>query len=146
MRYEKDTLDYEDIIHLPHPTSKNHPRMSLLDRAAQFSPFSALTGHEEAIEETARLTEVQLELDEDTKALLNERLQQIRENLIKVREELEGPLKVRITYFLPDERKSGGEYVSCSGFVKKIDDYGCVLVIEEGAVIPIWRIKEIELV
>ena len=70
--------EYEDIINLPHPTSSRHPRMSLYDRAAQFSPFAALTGHDEAVKETARLTDKKIELDDDTKAKLNEKLQIIQ--------------------------------------------------------------------
>lgn len=139
----KDSQKYDDIINLPHPTSKKHPRMSLHDRAAQFSPFAALTGHEEAIEETARLTDVQLELDEDTKVLLNEKLQIIRENLQKAKDDPGILVWATITYFLPDERKSGGEYVTVSGSVKKIDEYANVVVMENGIYIPVERISGI---
>lgn len=108
--------EYDDIIHLPHHVSKKHPQMSMEDRAAQFSPFAALTGYDAAIAETARLTNQRVELDEYERQALNEKLQVISEHL------KEHP-KVTITYFLPDARKDGGEYVTVTGNVKKIDDY-----------------------
>ena len=92
---------YGDIINLPHPTSLNHPRMSLHDRAAQFSPFAALTGHHTAIAETGRLTDQRIELDESEIARVDAALQHLQELLP------ERPT-VSITYFVPDERKSGG--------------------------------------
>ena len=107
---EKDEHRYDDIIDLPHHTSKKHPRMPLLDRAAQFAPFAALTGHEAAIKETARLTEEEIELDENRKELLDLRLQQLQECLA------EQPM-VTVTYFKPDEKKAGGAYVSVTGVV-----------------------------
>ena len=100
-----DTHKYDDIINLPHPVSKTHPRMSLHDRAAQFSAFAALTGHDAAIKETARLTDERWEIAEDTKEQLNETLQQIAENIDK-------DITVTFTYFVPDLRKSGGAYVT----------------------------------
>ena len=94
---------YDDIINLPHPTSQNHPRMSLHDRAAQFSPFAALTGHHAAIAETGRLTDQRIELDESEIARVDAALQHLQELLP------ERPT-VSITYFVPDERKNGGSY------------------------------------
>ncbi len=130
-----DAHRYDDIINLPHPTSVNHPRMSLYDRAAQFSPFAALTGHDAAIKETARLTEHKIELSEDTISRLNEKLQIVSDHL---------ETEVTITYFVPDERKSGGAYVSHTGTVRKIDDYEHTLVMTDKTVIPIEQISEIE--
>lgn len=132
---DKDTHRYDDIINLPHPTSANHPRMSLYDRAAQFSPFAALTGHDAAIKETARLTEQKIELSEDTISRLNEKLQIVADHL---------ETEVTITYFVPDERKSGGAYVSYTGIVRRIDDYEHTLIMTDKTVIPIEQISEIE--
>lgn len=127
---------YDDIIDLPHPTSKKHPRMPLYNRAAQFSPFAALTGHEAAVEETARLTESWQEISEDQAARLNEKLQQISENIAC-------HPQVTITYFVPDQKKAGGRYASCSGRVKKINAYEGLLLMEDQTVIDIHQISEI---
>lgn len=137
MKREKYNDKYEDIIHLPHPTSQNHPRMSLYDRAAQFSPFAALTGHEAAIRETARLTDEKRELDEDAISRLNERLHLIRENI-------GSELVVTITYFVPDDKKAGGAYLSHSGVVKRIDAYERAVIMTDKTVIPIEQISDIE--
>lgn len=137
MSKEKDTHRYDDIINLPHHTSTKHPRMSLYDRAEQFSPFAALTGHDEAIKETARLTDEKAELDEDTKAMLNEKLQNIRENP-------NTDIAVTFTYFVPDENKSGGTYISHTGSVKRIDEYQHTVIMKDKTVIPIEQIREIE--
>lgn len=137
MDEKKEFHKYDDIINLPHPVSKTHPRMSLHDRAAQFSAFAALTGHEEAVMETARLTEERQILTEDAIAKLNEQLQLIRENLDKKWE-------VVITYFIPDAKKSGGAYISHSGIVKKMDVYTHTIVMEDGTVIPMEEILEME--
>ena len=99
---------YDDIIELPHPTSQNHPRMSLYDRAAQFSPFAALTGHHAAIAETGRLTDRRIELDESEIARVDAELQHLQELL-------PGRPTVSITYFAPDERKNGGSYQTVTG-------------------------------
>lgn len=132
-----DEHKYDDIIHLPHPVSARHPQMPLYDRAAQFSPFAALTGHEAAIKETARLTEERMELDESAKEMLDERLQMIRENLSRKPE-------VTFTYFKPDERKSGGAYLTVTGRVKKIDGYEHRILLEDGTVIEIEELAGIE--
>lgn len=128
---------YADIINLSHHVSSKHPQMSISDRAAQFSPFAALTGHEEAIKETARLTEERIELDEDRKSRLNEKLQIILGNNEKYPE-------VSIIYFLPDAKKTGGSYVSYTGRLKKIDEYEKVLVMTDGVRIKIDQIYEIK--
>lgn len=133
----KNTHQYDDIINLPHHRSKTRPHMSLEDRAAQFSPFAALTGHDAAIEETARLTDRKIELDEDAKARLNEKLQYIVENLGT-------DMEVVITYFVPDERKSGGEYVTKRGRVKRIDENEGIVIMEDRERIKIEEICEID--
>ena len=128
---------YEDIINLPHPTSWGHPRMPLKDRAAQFAPFAALTGHEAAIKETTRLTDEKEILSDEVIAILNEKLNIIAENLGTDQ-------TVQITYFVPDEKKAGGAYVTYSGIVKKIDLYEHMLIMTDGTGIPIGQISEIE--
>ena len=106
---------YDDIINLPHPTSTKHPRMPMSDRAAIFSPFAALTGHAAAIQETARLTDQRMELDEDTRAIMDLK-QQILADRIAERPE------VSVVWFRPDEKKDGGKYVTTVGQLKKVDD------------------------
>lgn len=128
---------YDDIINLPHPTSKKHPRMSLYARAAQFSPFAALTGHEAAIKETARRTDEKLMLSDEVIAELNEKLKLIAETI--------GTQQVvRITYFVPDNKKAGGAYISHAGYVKRIDKYEHTVVMEDKTVIPSEQISDIE--
>lgn len=129
--------NYDDIINLPHPVSAKHPRMSAEDRAAQFSPFAALTGHEAAIAETARLTDTKPILDESRKTELNDRLQIILEH-ISLKPE------TTITYFVPDAGKAGGSYHQAIGIVKKFNETEHTVVMENGTVIPINDILEIE--
>ena len=128
---------YDDIIHLPHPVSTKHARMSRLDRAAQFSPFAALTGFDATIAETGRLTDESIELDESRKEVLNARLQY----LMSVISRQPG---VRITYFREDERKAGGAYVTVSGQVKKVDAYDHAIVLTDGTVIPMEVVRDLE--
>lgn len=130
------TNPYDDIINLPHHQSATHPHMSAYDRAAQFSPFAALTGYEDAVAETARLTDKNVELDEYGKADLNERLNMIQETFGEQPE-------VSITYFLPDKKKSGGAYVTVTGGVKKIDEYEHIVVMLDATKIPIDDIAKI---
>ena len=133
----KPTHKYDDIINLPRPVSKKRSPMSNYDRAAQFSPFAALTGYDAVIAETGRLTDTQIELDEGGKALLDEKLQTIREHL-------EEHPAVKLTVFSPDSWKSGGAYEEVTGNVKKIDPVTRCLVLTSGEVIPIDRIYGIE--
>lgn len=135
MSYE-DEHKYDDIINLPHHVSDKHPRMPLIDRAAQFSSFAALTGHDDAIEETARLTDKKIELDENTKEILDMRLMMIREHIA------EKP-KVTFTYFEPDDKKSGGAYVDVTGIVKKINDLEHKIILYDGIEILIDNIIDI---
>lgn len=128
---------YEDIIHLPHHQSAKRPHMSNYDRAAQFSPFAALTGYDAAVKESARLTEDKLELDDDTRAELDEKLQIILKNISS------NP-KVTVTYFRPDEKKNGGTYVTVTGCVKKIDTYRHELVMTDKSAIPTKQISKME--
>lgn len=128
--------NYDDIIQLPHHVSKTRLPMSMSDRAAQFSPFAALTGYDAAIEETGRLTENRITLDENEIEILNAKLQTIEE-------QLDNEPVVIITYFQPDKRKSGGAYVTTTGVVKKIDSYEQVIVLTSGLRIPITEIIQI---
>lgn len=121
---------YDDIIDLPHPTSQNHPRMSLHDRAAQFSPFAALTGHHAAITETGRLTDRRMELDEYEMARVDAELQHLQELL-------PGRPTASITYFVPDERKNGGSYQTVTGEVKRIDAVNGMIQMADRQLIPI---------
>lgn len=131
------TNPYLDIINLPHHRSATHPQMSPHDRAAQFSPFAALTGYGDAVTETARLTDAKIDLDEYDKAALNEQLNLIQDTLDEQPE-------VSITYFLPDKKKSGGAYITISGSVKKIDAYEHIVVMLDAKRIPIDDISEIK--
>lgn len=131
-------MSYEDIIHLPHHVSTKHPQMALIDRAAQFSPFAALTGHGAAIQETARLTDKRIELDENQKEQLDFQMQILQQKLS------EQP-QIIVTYFCPDEKKSGGAYKNTSGIVKKIDSYQQEIVLLDGRHIPISDIYELEI-
>lgn len=128
---------YDKIINLPHHVSSTRPHMSMIDRAAQFSPFAALTGYDAAVKETARLTEQQIELDEYEKAALDQRILLLQEHLKELPE-------VTITHFVPDEHKDGGKYVSITEAVKKIDTYEKQIVLVDKSKIPIENILSIE--
>lgn len=128
---------YQEIIALPHHVSKTHPQMLMSDRAAQFSPFAALTGYNSAIRETGRLTEERIELDEEALMALNMRYQLLIDSL------KESP-EVRITYFKPDEQKSGGAYLTITGVVKKVDDYKRLITMQDGMIIPLDDVLMIE--
>lgn len=131
-----DEHKYDDIIHLPRPVSTRHPKMSLLNRAAQFSPFAALTGLEDAIRETARLTDSFIELDENAKEQLDKQLQLIGKHLGQKPE-------CEIVYFQPDPKKGGGTYVTVHGRIKKIDEYARQIIFTDGTAFPIEHIFSI---
>ena len=131
--------DYDDIIGLPHPEPKIRPRMSIHDRAAQFSPFTALTGHSAAIAETGRLTESRVILDEYEMARVDHELR-------KVQELLSQQPMVSITYFVPDERKSGGAYQTVTGTVKRVDAVNGVLLLRDRRTIPIADIFDVTII
>ena len=128
--------NYEDIINLPHHTSKKHPRMSLEARSAQFAPFAALTGYDEVLIETARLTNERIEIDETIKVIIDSKLQIIKEHIKEM------PL-ITFMYFVPDSKKDGGKYVTVTGNVKKIDEYRNGIVLENKTEIPIDEIIDI---
>ncbi len=128
---------YKDIINLPHPDSKTRPRMTIYNRAAQFSPFAALTGYEEAVKETARYTNEKAELSEYQIATLNDKLN------IALEKKSSTPL-LSITYFKPDIRKQGGEYITLTGVIRKIDEINHSLLLEDGVEIPLNLIYDIK--
>ena len=128
---------YDDMIDLPHPTSKKHPRMSIRDRAAIFSPFAALSGHGAAIAETARLTDRRMELDEDTKAELDQRQAVLLEH---IKEQPE----VTVTWFQPDDWKDGGAYLTVTGRLKKIDEVERILSLQDVTSIPLEDVVGLE--
>lgn len=126
---------YKDIIDMPHHVSEKHPRMARLDRAAQFAPYSALSGYEDAVEETARLTDRQVELDEYEKEKINATLISL----------LSSPpdTRVSITHFRPDKKKNGGAYITVTGEVGKIDEVKREITLIGGKPIRIDRIVDI---
>ena len=129
---------YDDIIDLPHPTSERHPRMPMVNRAAQFSPFAALTGYDAAVKETARLTDAKIELTEEEKSILDAKLQLLADRIA-------GQPTVEFTYFKPDGKKAGGAYLTVSGIVKKIDGFTGEIVLTDGQRIPIEDILDIHI-
>lgn len=128
--------NYDDIINLPHHQSETRPHMSMRDRAAQFSPFRAVSGHADAVEETARLTENRVELDEDELAVLDRKLK-------KLQAHLNDKPEAEITYFVPDERKSGGACLTVAGVISRIDAQKRVLMMDSGKCIPLDDIVSI---
>ena len=132
----KETHKYDDIIHLNRPRSGRRVRMSNYDRAAQFSPFAALTGFDAAIAETGRLTDHRIELDEGGK-------QQLDEQMHKLMEVIHTQPEAEILWFQYDERKAGGSYISTTGQVKKIDSYNSKILLTDGRTIPLGEVFSI---
>ena len=130
---------YDDIINLPHHVSPTRQRMSMHDRAAQFAPGAALVGYDEVVAETARLTETRPELDEQEQRAINERLAFIADHIHEHPE-------VRIKYFVPDERKSGGAIVEVSGQVKRISNADATIVLTDGCKIRLSDIVDLSIV
>lgn len=128
---------YKDIINLPHKQSSKRPHMSLLDRAAQFAPFAALVGYDDAIKETGRLTDDRIELSEENLATLNSRYQILVDHLDEEPE-------VTITYFVPDIYKTGGSYITKTGVVKKLDAYERLITMTDGAKIQMDDVLTLE--
>ena len=126
--------EYDDIIDLPRPKSKHEP-MPMSDRAAQFSPFAALTGYGDAIDETARLTDARVELSDEERAELDYKQQYLST--------LDSPM-VTVTYFVPDSRKSGGTYVTHTGVLKRVDEVERMVVFEDGLRVPLDEVMDIK--
>lgn len=132
-----EKFPYEDIVDLPPHISKKHPQPTMLERAARFAPFAAITGYEEMVLEEARVTDERVELDEGTLSLLNEKLNMIQEFLDEEPE-------IKILYFEPDKMKSGGAYVTATGVVKRIDEYEQLVIMTDGTKIRIGDIYGLE--
>lgn len=128
---------YSDIIDLPHHVSTKHPQMSMIARAAQFSPFAAIDGHHEGVDEVARETEEFLELDESVKSVLNDKLNFLAQSL-DLRPE------ISITYFKPDEKKSGGAYCVVKGVIRKIKEYERLILLDDNTAVPIDMVFGLE--
>ncbi len=133
MKYDHQ---YDDIINMEHHKSKNHPPMSLYARSAQFAPFAALVGYEEAVKETAREVSKKIELDDESKSVLDAKIQILLEQI------KEKP-KVTFTYFIPDQVKVGGSYTKVTGIIKKIDEYNQIIILEDETEIPIDDVLDI---
>ena len=132
-----ERFPYEDIVDLPHHVSRKHPQPTMADRAARFAPFAAITGYEEMVLEEARVTDERIEMDESSKAALNEKLNMILEFIDEQPE-------VSITYFEPDKRKAGGAYVTVTGTVKRIDEYEHLVIMTDGKKINIDEIYNLQ--
>lgn len=128
---------YDDILNMPHHVSITRPHISMHDRAAQFSPFAALTGYDDTVRETARLTDEKLELTADRTTDLNQKIAFLKEHADERPE-------ITVEYFIPDEKKSGGKYVTLSGKFRRIDEYNHNMVFTSGEEIPLNDIFEID--
>ena len=133
--------NYDDIIHLPHHVSRRHKPMSLEMGAAQFAPFAALTGHDEIIDETARLTDSLVDLDGDATATLDQKLSQLQALLTSNTT----PATITITHFVPDSLKAGGQYMTQAATIRRIDDINKQLILADRSAIPIRYIIDISL-
>ena len=129
--------EYKDIINLPHHVSSKRPQMPMLDRAAQFSPFASLTGYDDAIHETGRLTDEKIDLSEEEKEALDRKQQILMERLC------DHPA-LTVTYFVPDAKQSGGAYVTKSGSLKTIDKFERWILLTDGTKIPLDDVADIE--
>lgn len=127
---------YEDIINLQHHVSTKHPHMSLEERSAQFAPFSALTGYEDCVEEAARLTDDRIDIGEDAREILNKKIA----NIIKI---IDKKQKIKVTYFIPDDKKSGGKYTTIEKKIKNIDQINQELILINGPKIKLHDIIDI---
>lgn len=130
---------YNDIINLPHHVSKKYPQMSIEARSAQFAPFAALTGYDEEVKETGRLTNNKIEINDELKEILDIKLREIQENVSK-------NLIVKFTYFVKDLKKDGGKYVNITGVVRKIDEIKKLIILEDKTAIQISDIIDIEFI
>ena len=128
---------YADIMHLSRPVSTRHLPMSMHDRAAQFSPFAALSGYDAAIEETARLTDRQADLAESSKEMMDKKIRAIQDIIDLMPE-------IFVTFFEPDLRKSGGAYRTITGRVKKIDDYEKAIIFQDGTAVYFSQLQNID--
>ncbi len=128
---------YDEIIELPHHVSVRHPHMSVADRAAQFAPFAALTGYDSAVKETARQTEDKVELSEERKAELD-----MKQSILM--DAIADHPEVFFTYFVPDELKAGGRYITKTGTIKRLDTLNRVYIMDDGTQIPLDEVSDID--
>lgn len=128
---------YDDLLHLPHPVSRTHPPMPLADRAAQFSPFAALTGYEDVLREAARLTDEKIDMGDADAETLNARTVLLLSHLAEHPE-------ITVTYFVPDERKAGGQYVTVTGKIRKFRAAEQEIELDGGPTIPLRQILSLE--
>ncbi len=130
---------YDDIINLPHHVSKNHPRMSIYDRSAQFAPFAALTGYDDSIKEASR------EVDE--KIILGiDKIDEISNIIIHLNENIQSHPKVKLTYFVIDNKKDGGRYYDLENEIIKINNEDKYLLFQNKKKIKFSQIIDIEIV
>ena len=129
--------DYDDIINLPRHVSKTHPHMSLADRAAQFSPFAALTGYEDAIKEAGRIVDEKIELSEEEKEEINRQLNYLNEHKKE-------NIQITITYFLKDMKKSGGSYRQITSNLKRLDEIEKIILLADNTILRIDDIRKIQ--
>ena len=132
-----DIHDYDDIINLPRHVSKTHPHMSLADRAAQFSPFAALTGYEEAIKEAGRIVDEKIELSEEEKEEINRQLNYLNEHK-------KDNIQITITYFLKDMKKNGGSYRQITSNLKRLDEIKKTILLADNTILRIDDIRKIQ--
>ena len=132
-----DIHRYDDMIDLPHHVSSKRPQMSLYDRAAQFSAFKALAGYEDCVTEAARLTGERIELDDASLSLLNGKMQILQD-------EIKSRPNITVTYFVPDKKKAGGEYVSVSGSIKRIDEVERTIIFSDGKTIQVDDVIDLQ--
>ena len=132
-----DISPYADLLYLPHPVSQKHQPMSRQDRAAQFSPFAALSGYEAALQEAGRLTDRRMELDEEEKEKIRGRLQTVQDNI-------ETHPEVSFVYFVPDVKKEGGAYASATDRVKRLDEFSRMVILMDGRTIPMDEIVDVQ--
>lgn len=130
---------YNDIINLPHHVSEKHVRMTIEERSAQFAPFSALTGYDDVIKETARETNSRIEINEEQKTILNKKI------AFNKKKKIHNKPKIAVTYFIPDVKKDGGKYIEVTENVVKIDEYDRKIILENGEEVQIEEIIEIKL-
>ena len=130
---------YSKLKNITRPQYPDLPPMPIEDRAAQFSPFAAVVGYDDAVEETARLTDSMVELSEDEIVLLNGALTRLRETF-------GDKPQIKVTYFVPDAKKDGGAYVSKAGIIKRIDDYESALIFTDGEKVAVSSIIKVEFV
>ena len=129
--------NYEDIINLERPKS-NHSHLSVESRAAQFAPFAALVGYDSAIKETARITDKRIEIDDELKVIISNKLNYLNDHI-------KDNNKAIITYFIKDEKKSGGNYIHKTGIIKRIDSVNEIIKFTDNSTVYINDIINIEI-